>query len=70
MTNSINPAKSIHSIFKERDIPVKSKEITQALDDGADSREEAQWLGLLSQDSLLSQEELALYAYLSLFSSH
>ncbi|KAH8425639.1 uncharacterized protein LDX57_003388 [Aspergillus melleus] len=62
MTISINPAKLVLSILKERDIPVKGNEVTQAFDNEPNSRKNAEWmLGFLSQESLLSQEELTLY---------
>lgn len=66
MTTSSNPAKLILSILKERGIPVQGNEVTGAFDNATCLGKNAEWMMALDQDSLLSQEELALYTTSSL----
>ncbi|KAJ5750879.1 hypothetical protein N7533_007907 [Penicillium manginii] len=59
-------ADTVHSHFKERDLPVKRDAIISALEDHATGKENAQWVSKhLHPDTLLSREELALYNKLS-----
>jgi hypothetical protein len=54
-------ADTVHSHFKERDLPVKRDAIISALEDHATGEENAQWVSKhLHPDTLLSREELAL----------
>ncbi|KAE8348221.1 hypothetical protein BDV28DRAFT_103889 [Aspergillus coremiiformis] len=65
MGDSDNPAHTLLTILKDRDIPVKCTEVASAFTNGKESTENAKWvIEHLTRDTLLSREELTLYTKL------
>ena len=65
MESSPDSASTVLSIFKDRNIRASRDEIESALNDATTHPESVKWVEEhLSPDTLLSQEELALYGRL------
>lgn len=63
MKTTVNPVDTVTSALKDRKLPFKSEEIESAFIEDSNKDENIQWVEEhLSYDTLLSQEELTLYA--------